>query len=164
MADQNPAAPAEPQADAPAPRLAIVAQYVKDVSFENPRMPGVLHGRETRPQIQVRVDVGSRPIADDRHEVELSVHIEAKTEEETDFVVELVYAGLFAASNIPQQALSPVLMIEGPRLLFPFARRIVADLTRDGGLPPLMIDPIDFAALFRRRVEQQRAAVPAGHA
>lgn len=145
------------EAQAQQPRFAVLAQYVKDLSFEHPRAPMSLQAREARPAINVRVDVASREFDTERYEVTLSIHVEATTSGETDFVVELAYAGLFAVSNVPSNALSAILMIEAPRLLFPFARRIVADATRDGGLPPLMIDPIDFVTLFRRRIEQQRA-------
>ncbi|WGF86876.1 protein-export chaperone SecB [Marinivivus vitaminiproducens] len=145
------------EAQAQQPRFAVLAQYVKDLSFENPRAPASLQPRESRPSINVRVDVASREFEAERYEVVLTIHVEATTAGETDFVVELAYAGLFAVANVPANAMSAVLMIEAPRLLFPFARRIVADTTRDGGLPPLMIDPIDFVALFRRRIEQQRA-------
>lgn len=158
MADLSgaPGGAPDPQADQPTPRMTIVSQYIKDLSFENPRPLGLHPRGSARPNIAVRVDVAAGDVGRERYEVTLSVHVEAKTEEETDFVAELSYGGLFEISGVPPEALQAILMIEGPRLLFPFARRIVADVTRDGGLPPLMIDPIDFAALFRHRLEQQR--------
>lgn len=154
--------PQTPPGGAPAdqtnpPRLTIVSQYVKDLSFENPRAPVSLQPGEGRPEIQIRVDVRAQPVEAERYEVSLQLHAEAKSGEETAFVVELTYGGLFGLLNIPQDSLQPLLLIECPRLLFPFARRVVADATRDGGFPPLLIDPIDFATLYRRRQQQAQA-------
>jgi preprotein translocase subunit SecB len=145
-----------------APRLAVLVQYVKDLSFENPRSPGSLQQGAARPEIQVRVDVRAQPMESERYEVVLKLEVEAKTGGEVSFVLELSYAGLFHVQNVPQESLHPLLLIECPRLLFPFARRIVADATRDGGLPPLMIDPIDFLALYRRRLQQQQQQAASG--
>lgn len=151
----NPAEPAEP------PRLMIQTQYTKDLSFENPRAPLALDQNQQRPEIAVRVDVRAQPIQDTRYEVVIQLNIDAKAGEEAVFVLELSYAGVFQLLNIPKDSLQPLLLVECPRLLFPFARRIVADATRDGGFPPLMIDPIDFVALYRRRQEQAQAAAQA---
>jgi preprotein translocase subunit SecB len=150
--------PDVPQAGAQAPRLAILSQYIKDLSFENPRAPGSLESGRSRPEIQVRVDARAQDLGGERYEVIFQLHCEAKSSDGAVFMVELTYAGLFSLSNVPQDSLQPVLLIECPRLLFPFARRIVADVTRDGGFPPLMIDPIDFVTLYRRRQEQQAQA------
>ncbi|MEO1020623.1 MAG: protein-export chaperone SecB [Pseudomonadota bacterium] len=136
------------------PRLSIVTQYIRDLSFEN---PGAQRGQQQgRPQIQVRVEVRSQNVNEQNHEVTLDLNVEAKTGEDTVFLLELSYSGLFSLANIPNESLQPLLLIECPRLLFPFARRVVADVTRDGGFPPLMIDPIDFVSLYRRRVQQAR--------
>jgi preprotein translocase subunit SecB len=137
------------------PRLSIVTQYVKDLSFENPRAPQSMQGGE-RPEIQIRVDTGGRHLEGERYEAELTINIDAKAGGQPVFVCELRYAGVFAIANMPDNAVQPVLMIECPRLLFPFARRVIADATRDGGFPPLMIDPIDFLGLYRRRLQQQQ--------
>ena len=134
----------------------MVSQYVKDLSFENPRAPHSLQPGEARPEIQIRVDVRAQQVEAERYEV-LQLHAEARSGEETAFMVELTYAGLFGLLNIPQETLQPLLLIECPRLLFPFARRVVADATRDGGFPPLLVDPIDFATLYRRRQQQAQA-------
>ncbi|MFW5832966.1 MAG: protein-export chaperone SecB [Pseudomonadota bacterium] len=139
------------------PRLSIVAQYVKDLSFENPRAPSGIQGNE-RPEIQIKVDSRARQIEAERFEVDLVVNVEAKAGGQSLFVCELTYGGLFLIAGVPQDAVQPVLMIECPRLLFPFARRIIADATRDGGFPPLMIDPIDFVALYRRRMAEAQQA------
>jgi preprotein translocase subunit SecB len=143
--------------------FAINMQYVKDLSFENPRAPQVFANSQNAPQVQVNVDVGARQVAETMYEITLVLNAEAKSGEETVFVVELTYAGLFTVPPLPQEQLRPLLLIECPRLLFPFARAIVADATRDGGFPPLMINPIDFAALYRRQAEAA-AAQPAGTA
>ncbi|MGI9505737.1 MAG: protein-export chaperone SecB [Geminicoccaceae bacterium] len=140
------------------PRLMIQTQYTKDLSFENPRAPLTVDQNQQRPEIAVRVDVRAQPLQDTRYEVVIQLNVDAKVGEETVFVLELSYAGVFQLLNIPQDSLQPLLLVECPRMLFPFARRIVADATRDGGFPPLMIDPIDFVALYRRRQEQAQAA------
>lgn len=154
--------PETPTGGAPAdqtnpPRLTILSQYIKDLSFENPRAPTSLEPGNSRPEIQVRVDTRAQELGSERYEVTFQLHCEAKSGNDPVFMVELTYAGLFSLANVPPDSLQPVLLIECPRLLFPFARRIVADVTRDGGFPPLMIDPIDFVTLYRRRQEQAQA-------
>ena len=153
----EPDAAAAPQA----PRLSILTQYVKDLSFENPRAPYGLQPGQARPEIQIQVDVRAAQVSEGQYEVVLDLNVDAKAGENQVFLVELAYGGLFTLANIPSDSLQPLLLIECPRLLFPFARRVVADATRDGGFPPLMIDPIDFAALFRRRVEQSATTAQA---
>ncbi len=140
-------------ADQQGPRLAILTQYVKDLSFENPRAPYGLQANQPRPEIQINVDVQVGQLAQDQYEVVLELNIQARAGEESVFLIELTYGGLFQLANIAQEHLQPLLLIECPRLLFPFARRVVADCSRDGGFPPLMIDPIDFVALYRRRMQ-----------
>lgn len=140
------------------PRLSIQSQYVKDLSFENPNAPASFDAGSGRPEISVRVDVRVQPHSEERHEVVLHLNISAKAGESTTFMLELTYGGLFGLLNIPAESRQAILLIECPRLLFPFARRIVADTVRDGGFPPLMIDPIDFAALYRRRQQEQTQA------
>jgi preprotein translocase subunit SecB len=165
MAENATTTPSGVQPGAQPPRLTIMSQYIKDLSFENPRAPASLEPGKSRPEIQIRVDVRAQELGSERYEVTFQLHCEAKSGDDPVFMVELVYAGLFALANVPQESLQPLLLIECPRLLFPFARRIVADVTRDGGFPPLMIDPIDFVALYRRRQEQAQAAAqpqPAG--
>ena len=161
-----PGTPAAAGADtqAKAPRLLVQTQYVKDLSFENPRAPTSLEPGKSRPEIQVRVDVRVQPLADERYEVGLELRVEAKAADDPTFMLELTYCGVFALVNVPAETRQALLLVECPRLLFPFARRIIADASRDGGFPPLMIDPIDFMALFRRRQQQAQAAAaaPAG--
>lgn len=144
-----------PQASqANAPAFQIIAQYVKDLSFENPGSPATQNSG--RPAIEVGLDVQARPLGGDQYEVAIRVRVNAKTEQAPVFLVELLYGGLFVVKNMPVERLQPFLLIEGPRLLFPFVRRIVADVTRDGGFLPLMLEPIDFAALY----QQQAAGRP----
>ncbi len=140
-----------------APRLSIAAQYTKDQSFENPGAPGSLTKTAKPPSINVGIDVQVRRGAEPNYEVELKVSVHAKQDETTAFLAELLYGGVFQLFNIPAETLQPVLLIECPRLLFPFARRIIADMTRDGGYPPLMLDNIDFSQLYHQRMAQLQA-------
>lgn len=138
--------------------LTVNAQYIKDFSFENPRAPQVFLQPPQPPQVQVNVDVQARPVAENVFEVVLNLAAEAKSNNEPIFMVELAYAGLFTITGLTQEQTAPMLLIECPRLLFPFARAIIADATRDGGFSPLMIGPIDFVELFRRQAAQRAAA------
>lgn len=138
------------------PQISVLGQFVKDLSFENPGVSAQLP--QQKPAIQVGIDVQVRPIGADQFEVGLRIMIDAKSGEATVYVVELVYAGIFQLRGMAGDQQQPFLLIECPRLLFPFARRIVADTTRDGGYQPLMLDPIDFASLYRAQLERQRAA------
>lgn len=135
------------------PQVQLLAQYVKDLSFEN---PGAMANLASRPQIDLNVDVQARRLEAPRFEVDLKLRVSAKSEDKAIFMLELVYSGMFAIQNVPDDPLQQVLLIEAPHLLFPFARRIVADVMRDGGLPPLMLEPINFAALYEARLAQQR--------
>ncbi len=158
----NPLTP-ESGAQQAAPRLSIITQYIKDVSFENPRAPMGLVQSQPRPDIQIGVNAEARQLEDARYEVLLQLNVDAKVSGETVFLIELAYGGVFELANIPQDSLQPLLLIECPRLLFPFVRRIVADISRDGGFPPLMLDPIDFVSVYRQRMQeaQQQAAAQA---
>lgn len=133
--------------------IGVNAQYVKDLSFENPRAPQSLMATREQPHVDVDVNVNARTIQDNVHEVSVSIRVNATVGGETAFIADLVYAGMFTVENIPEDSLRPFLLIECPRILFPFARRIIADTTRDGGFPPLLINPIDFAALYRRQFD-----------
>jgi len=149
--------PAAPAGDPQLPVIQIISQYVKDLSFENPSM-GV---NVRQPQIDFTVDLQARRVSETGpFEVLLKLRVNAVQEEKTLFLLEVAYGGLFALDKIPEEALQPVLLIECPRLMFPFVRRIIADLVSDGGLPPLMIEPIDFAQLYRSKMgEAARAPV-----
>ena len=145
------------------PQVGVIAQYVKDLSFENPNAPAVYQW-QGQPQMDVQFNIGSQPVGPDVHEVGLKIDIAAKSAEGTAFQMELVYGGLFALRNIPEDQLQAFLLAEAPRLLFPFARRIMSDATIDGGFPPLLLDPIDFAGLYMQRAAQQQAEVSGGQA
>ncbi len=138
------------------PQINVLGQYIKDLSFENPGSPQNLRNPGSNPNVQINFNVAAQPLGDDVYEVALSLESSAKTDENVLYNLELVYAGGFRLKNLPPQAMQPVLFIECPALLFPFVRRIVADLTREGGFPPLLIDPIDFASLYRQRMMQQQ--------
>ena len=131
----------------------VLAQYVKDLSFENPGAPNSL--RQTQqPQISVSVNVSANPITESEAEVELRLEGKAEVTGTVIFNVELVFAGVFRVQNVPSEHLHPMMMIECPRLLFPFAREIVATAVRNGGFPPLLLEPIDFVALYQQRMAQ----------
>ena len=145
------------------PSLNILAQYVKDFSFENPGAPRSLQARDKAPAINISVNVNANPLSETDFDVILSLNAEAKDGDKILFNAELAYGGVFRVTGFPQEHMLPVLFIECPRLLFPFARQIIADATRNGGFPPLMIDPIDFAQMFTQRMaeEQVKAKVQA---
>lgn len=161
MSDQPPDTPSAAQADgrpAPggAPAVAVRAQYVKDLSFENPHAPASLMPGG-QPRIDVNVNVDARPAGDD-FEVTLRIRADARIDDRVAFVLELEYAGLFDLARVPEEHRHAVCLIEAPRLLFPFARQIAAEATRSGGFPPMYLDPIDFLALYQRHLSQTRAA------
>jgi preprotein translocase subunit SecB len=138
------------------PQVGILAQYVKDLSFENPNAPAVYQW-QGQPQMDVQVNIGVNGVGQDVHEVVLKIEIEAKSEEGVAFRCESLYAGLFALRNIPEEQLQPFLLAEAPRLLFPFARQVISSAVTDGGFPPLLLDPIDFGSLYMQSAAQQQA-------
>ncbi len=135
------------------PQVNVIGQYIKDLSFECPDATRFFRGPGKNPNLQINFNVQVRNLQQDAYEVALSLEGEAKSEEGVLYNIELIYAGAFILRNLPAEAIQPVLFIECPALLFPFVRRIVADLSREGGFPPLLLDPIDFAGLYRRRAE-----------
>lgn len=145
----------------PAPKISIQAQYVRDMSFENVAVQSGDGRLDAKPDIQVGVNLDAKKRADDQYEVILKVNATAKSNEAVMFIVELEYAGIFRVENVPEQQLHPVLLIECPRILFPFARRIVADATRDGGYPPLLLDMVDFAGIYTAEVKRRQEAAAA---
>lgn len=134
--------------------IRINAQYVKDLSFENPRAPQSLQQQEGQPKVDVHVDVKATKLADSVFEVVLTTTVNGTGDQGQLFLAELSYAGVFTLEGFPEQHIQPILLVECPRLLFPFARNIIADVTRDGGFPPLLIQPVDFAQLYRQSQEQ----------
>ncbi len=137
-------------------QLVVNAQYVKDLSFENPRAPQSLMQQAQPPEVQIGVDVKAQALGQDIYEVLLTINANAKSGTDAVFMVELTYAALVTARGAPQELLAPLLLVETPRLMFPFARAIISNATREGGFPPLLIHPVDFADLLRR--QQQAAA------
>ena len=155
-----------PQGAAPAddqPGIRILAQYIRDLSFESPRAPESLRAGAAQPQVDLGVELNARGRPDGYYEVELKLTARAVRDNDAVFVIELLYAGLFQIVGIAGPDLEAVLMIECPRYLFPFARRIIADLTGEGGFPPFMLEPIDFAGIYAQR-KAQEGAEPAGSA
>jgi preprotein translocase subunit SecB len=145
------------------PQVGVLAQYVKDLSFENPNAPAVYQW-QSQPQLDVQLNIGTQAAGPDIHEVALKIDVTSKGDEGTAFRIELLYAGLFALRNVPADQLQPFLFAEAPRLLFPFARKIIADAAMEGGFPPLRLDPIDFAGLYMQNAAQQAADDSGGQA
>jgi preprotein translocase subunit SecB len=139
------------------PALNALGQYTKDFSFENPNAPQSLGPQQNAPAINIQVNVNAKQLAETDFEVEIKLEGGAGEGAGTLFKFELTYCGIFRAVNIPAEQLGPVVMIECPRLLFPFARQIIADGVRNGGFPPLYIDPIDFGALYAQRMQGEPA-------
>lgn len=142
-----------------APAVGLLSQYVKDLSFENPNAPAI-YQNQAAPAIDVQFNIGSGKVADDVHEVVLKIEVRAQSENQTAFIVDLSYAGLFGIRNVPEgNELNGFLLGEAPRLLFPFARRVLADAVRDGGFPPLMLEPIDFGGIYLQQLAQNEGAL-----
>jgi preprotein translocase subunit SecB len=148
------------------PQLNVLGQYIKDFSFENPNAPRSLTPSQTQPAIQIQINVGVQQLAESDYEISLKLDGKADSAGTVLFAFDLTFAGVFRLQNIPKESLQPVVMIECPRLLFPFAREIVATAVRNGGFPPLLLDPVDFVALYQQRMAQmqpgQAAAPPTG--
>lgn len=152
----------ETEDGAPAPGIRILAQFVRDLSFESPRAPDALRGGATQPQIDLGVEMNARGREDGFFEVDLKLSAKATRDDGPVFVVELLYGGVFQITGVSAEDIEPVLLIECPRYMFPFARRIIADVTSDGGFPPFLLDPIDFAGVYQARKAQTDQQV--GHA
>ena len=140
------------------PSMRILGQYLKDLSFENPNAPQALAPQQNQPDINIAVNVNARNLAPTDFEVELHLDAKATSEGKVIFASELLFAGVFRMENFPANMLHAAVLIECPRMLFPFARQILADATRNGGFPPLMLDPIDFAGMYQKRMQQQSTA------
>jgi preprotein translocase subunit SecB len=164
----------QPTGQAQTPPLVVNIQYVKDLSFEVPGAPQVYTQLRTQPQVNINLDVQARRVQDGQNVFEVAIMIRAEAHEApqggngqsaavppTVFVAELTYAGVFTLSGLPDNAIEPVLLVECPRILFPFARNILADVTRDGGFPPVLLQPIDFVALWQARRAQVQGATAA---
>ncbi len=147
-----PATNGGPQPQAAMPQIGVLAQYVKDLSFENPNAPRSLTPTGQQPNISIQVNVDAAPKSGTDFEVTLRLEGKAESQGTVLFGFELVFAGIFRIQNVPAESLQPIVLIECPRLLFPFAREIVAAMVRNGGFPPLLLDPIDFVGLYRQRM------------
>jgi preprotein translocase subunit SecB len=156
MADQEPAAGSNGSGNGEnEAQVSVLAQYVKDLSVENPSAPQVFQW-QVQPTLEVQFNINVEKAADDVHEVTLKIDVSARSENGVHFVVDLSYACLFGLRNVPDEALPPFLLIEAPRLLFPFARQIVADAVTNTGFPPLLLDPIDFTAAYMAQLQAQQ--------
>ena len=168
MAEQEPAAKGNGNGAAGAqdePQVSIVAQYVKDLSVENPSAPQVFQW-QAQPSLDVQFSLNADKIADEVHEVSLKIEVSARSDNGVHFVIDLTYSGLFAIRGVPDEAIPPFLLIEAPRLLFPFARQIVAEAVTNTGFPPFLLEPIDFASIYMAQVQalQEQDAQQGGEA
>ena len=149
--------------DAPPVQVKVVGQYVKDLSFENPNIGKLLKEPGDNPNLQLAINVSAHAVDTDLYESAIDFNAQATNKLGTLYELELVYAGLFKVQNLPPQALEPFLLINCPTILFPFLRRLVADVSREGGFPPLLLDPFDFAQLYLRRQQELAAKKPAAN-
>lgn len=140
------------------PAVYLRAQYIKDLSFENPRAPASLFAMKEPPTMEVSVNLGAQRLDEQVYEVALQISLRATSEKTTVFLIDLVYAGMVEVHNIPEAELEPVLFIQAASLIYPFARRVVADVARDGGFPPVALEPMDFAGMYRSQRQQQPVA------
>jgi preprotein translocase subunit SecB len=147
----------------PPVQVKVMGQYIKDMSFENPNIGKLLKEPSDNPNLQLAINVTAQSVDTDVYESAIDFNAQATNKLGTVYEIDLVYAGLFKVQNIPPQALEPFLLINCPTILFPFLRRIVADISREGGFPPLLLDPFDFAALYMRRQQEQAADKPAAN-
>jgi preprotein translocase subunit SecB len=154
--------PQNPLANA---RVLINAQYVKDLSFENPHAPQVLMEQKGSPDVEININVNANKLDDELFEIDLRIQATAKQEEDVAFIVDLNYGAVITLKDVPEDNQQSIIMIEGPRLIFPFARQVIADATQSGGFPPLLVNPVDFADLYRQSLQQQlKSAEAAGEA
>ena len=144
------------------PSFNLIGQYIRDMSFENPGAPGSIMLGGPNPNFQVGINVGVKKQADDVYAVEITLNAKADREKNVLFNVELIYGGVFRMKNIPEKDLAPLLLVECPRLIFPFARQVLANITQQGGFPPLMMEPVDFQALYVQNMQRLQAAQKAG--
>jgi preprotein translocase subunit SecB len=149
------------QTTPPPVQVKIAAQYIKDLSFENPNIEKLIKEPGDQPNLQLAINVSAKSVGPSLYESSIDFNAQATNKHGEIYQLELVYAGLFNIQNIPEQALEPFLLVNCSSILFPFVRRLVADLTREGGFPPLLLDPFDFAALYMRRQQELRAQAEA---
>ena len=158
MADQDMLTPGNGSGDpTTGPQAATLAQYVKDLSIENPNSPQVYQWQD-QPRVDVQFNINVDRVSDEVHEVVIKLDVSARSDNGVQFMIELSYAGLFGLRNFPDEALGPFLLVEAPRLLFPFARQIIAESTQNAGFPPLLLDGIDFGAAYLAQLQAQQQA------
>jgi preprotein translocase subunit SecB len=145
----------------PPVQVKVVAQYIKDLSFENPNIEKLIKEPGDQPNLQLSINVGAKSVGPSMYESSIDFNAQATNKHGEIYQLEVVYAGLFKIENIPDKSLEPFLLVNCPSILFPFLRRIVADLTREGGFPPLLLDPFDFATLYLRRQQDMRTKAEA---
>jgi preprotein translocase subunit SecB len=155
------AQPGKVKDSAPPVVVKVVGQYIKDLSFENPNIGKLLKEPGDNPNLQLGINVAAQGVGADLYESTIDFNAQATNQHGTVYELEVVYAGLFKIQNIPEQALEPFLLVNCPSILFPFLRRLVADISREGGFPPLLLDPFDFAQLYVRRQQELAAKKPA---
>jgi preprotein translocase subunit SecB len=151
MTDAAPESKPEDNASAQGPAIRVLAQFIRDLSFENPRAPDSLHSQQGQPAIELGVEMSARGRPDGLFEVDLKLMAAAARENEAVFHLELVYGGLFSITGVAEADIEPVLLVEAPRYLFPYARRVVSDMTSEGGFPPFLLEPLDFASIYAQR-------------
>jgi preprotein translocase subunit SecB len=153
MADQDPTTRGNGSGDPDGePQVMTIAQYIKDLSVESPSSPQAFQW-QVQPQLEVQFNINVDKVADEIHEVVLKIEVAARSDQGVHFLIDLSYAGVYGLRNIPDEALPPFLLAEAPRLLFPFARQIIADCSQNTGFPPLLLDPIDFGAAYMSQLQ-----------
>ena len=159
MADQDPTTRGNGSGDSDSdPQVMTIAQYIKDLSVESPSSPQAFQW-QVQPQLEVQFNINVEKVADEIHEVILKIEVAARSDQGLHFLIDLSFAGVYGLRNIPEDALPPFLLVEAPRLLFPFARQIIADCSQNTGFPPLLLDPIDFGAAYMQQMQAQPGAV-----
>ncbi len=162
MADQDPISRGNGSGDPDSePQVATIAQYIKDLSVESPSSPQAFQW-QAQPQLDVQFNIAVEKVADEVHEVVLKIEIAARSEQGVHFLIDLSYGGLYGLRNIPDDALQPFLLIEAPRLLFPFVRQIICESSQNTGFPPLLLDPIDFGAAYMAQLQAAQGEAPEG--
>ena len=157
----EPGAPAQPQTQGAAAQLSVLAQYIKDFSFENPNAPRSLQPSQA-PAINIQINVDVKSLSDTDYEVGLKIEGKGDSGGIVLFAFDLMFAGVFRVQNVPKENIHPLIMIECPRLLFPYAREIISSAVRNGGFPPLLIDPVDFVGLYRQKLAETQGQPTAG--
>lgn len=156
MADQDPINPNDGSGADGGPQIAILTQYIKDLSVESPNSPAVFQW-QVQPQVDVQFNINVNNVSEEVHEVSLKVNVAARSDNGAHFLIDLSYAGLIGIRNLPEEAIGPFLLIEAPRMLFPFVRQVIADAVQQTGFPPLLLEPIDFNAVYLQQLQAMQS-------